>query len=160
MVLEVSATPYNFTFKMWDWGRVGLDGLPRPIHLDDAERNIQWDRRHDWCREQLVNAFEVVAEGVGWREERTGLHELEFIETRRFTATVPTQHSTREHGVHMLNLVDGSAAVVESPTGAWDPFEVHYAETFIVPAAAGEYTVRPRVEGEEIMLLKAYVRAR
>lgn len=160
VVLEVSATPYNFTFKMWDWGRVGLDGLPRPIHIDDAERNIQWDRRHDWCCEQLVNAFEVVAEGVGWREERTGLHELEFIETRRFTASVPTQHSTREHGVHMLNLVDGSAAVVESPTGAWDPFEVHYAETFIVPAAVGEYTVRPLVEGEEIMLLKAYVRAR
>jgi mannose-6-phosphate isomerase class I len=157
VVLEVSATPYNFTFKMWDWGRVGLDGLPRPIHLDDAERNICWDRRTDWCREQLVNAFEEVASGAGWREEHTGLHELEFLETRRITTTVPVVRDATE-GVRMLNLVDGTAALVESPTGAFAPFEVHYAETFIVPAAAGRYVLRPAHAGEKVTLIEARVR--
>ena len=159
VVLEISATPYNFTFKMWDWGRVGLDGLPRPIHLDDAERNIQWDRRTGWCREHLVDAFEDVASGEGWREEHTGLHELEFIETRRITLTTTTTHDTSK-GVHMLNLVDGESCVVESPTGAWEPFVVHYAETFIVPAACGTYTLRPQNEGDQIVVMQAYVRAR
>jgi hypothetical protein len=159
MVLEISATPYNFTFKLWDWNRLGLDGLPRPIHIDDGLANIQWDRTTGWVRENLVNAIETIHEGEDYLEEHTGLHELEFIETRRFTTCGVTEHDARE-GFNMLNLVDGRAAVVESPEDAFEPFVVHYAETFIVPAAAGRYTIRPEHEGDEIMFVKAYVRQR
>lgn len=142
MVLEISATPYIFTFKLWDWGRLGLDGRPRPIHLRHGIANIQWDRTTDWVRRSLINRVEPLRSGDGWREERTGLHELEFIETRRhwFTGTVP--HDT-QGTVHVLNLIEGKQIVVESPTGAFDPFFVNYAETFIVPAALGRYTIRP-----------------
>lgn len=161
MVLEISATPYIFTFKLWDWGRVGLDGLPRPIHLQHGIRNIQWDRTTDWVQSNLVNQFVPVASGDGWREERTGLHEFEFIETRRhwFTGTVP--HDTRDT-VHVLNLVEGDEAVVESPDHAFEPFVVHYAETFIVPAAVGKYTIRPYgpSAGKECGTMLAYVRER
>ncbi|MGC2635631.1 MAG: class I mannose-6-phosphate isomerase [Acidobacteriaceae bacterium] len=142
MVLEISATPYIFTFKLWDWGRVGLDGRPRPIHLRYGEANIQWNRTTEWVRKSLINRVEATASGKGWREERTGLHELEFIETRRhwFTGTVP--HDTNGT-VHVLNLIEGDAAMVESPTSAFAPFVVHYAETFIIPAAVGRYSIRP-----------------
>lgn len=50
MVLEISATPYIFTFKLWDWDRLVLDGLPRPIHLDHAINNIQWNRTTRWVK--------------------------------------------------------------------------------------------------------------
>ena len=159
MVLEISATPYDFTFKMWDWDRLGLDGLPRPIHIEEGLANIQWDRTTGWVRENLVNATYVVHDGDDYLEEHTGLHELEFIETRRFTTCGVTEHDARE-GFNMLNLVDGASAVVESPEDAFEPFVVHYAETFIVPAAAGRYTIRPEHEGDEIMFVKAYVRQR
>lgn len=159
MVLEISATPYNFTFKLWDWDRLGLDGLPRPIHIDDGLANIQWDRTTDWVRENLVNAIEVIHDNDNYREEHTDLHELEFIETRRFTTRGLTEHDATG-GIHMLNLVDGTSAVVESPAGIFSPFVVHYAETFIVPAAAGRYTIRPEHDGDQIMFVKAYVRQR
>jgi mannose-6-phosphate isomerase class I len=161
MVLEISATPYIFTFKLWDWDRLGLDGRPRPIHIDHGARSIQWDRTTSWVERELVGRVEPLAAGPGWRAERTGLHEREFIETRRhwFTGTVP--HDTGG-GVNVLNLVEGEAAVIESPTGAFEPYVVHYAETFIVPAAVGPYTIRPYGPGSpgEHATIKAFVRTR
>jgi hypothetical protein len=159
MVLEISATPFIFTFKLWDWGRPGLDGKPRPIHLDHGISNIDWSRRTGWVRENLIHRVEPLASGLGWREERTGLHELEFIETRRhwFRGAVP--HDTAG-GVNVLNLVQGEEAIVESPRAAFEPFVLHYAETMIVPAAVGEFTIRPhgKAQGTECATIKAYVR--
>jgi mannose-6-phosphate isomerase class I len=161
MVLEISATPYIFTFKMWDWGRMGMDGSPRPIHLEHALRNIQWDRTTKWIANNLVNAVEPLGEGDGWREEHTGLHEREFIETRRHWFTKPVAHSTNG-GVNVLNLCEGQEAVVESPGKQFAPLVVHYAETFIVPAAVGDFTIRPHgpSEGKRCGTIKAFVRIR
>lgn len=158
VVLEISATPYIFTFKLWDWGRMGLNGLPRPIHLDHGLRNIQWCRTTHWVRENLIDREEQVASGDGWREERTGLHALEFIETRRHWFTEPVRHDTQGN-LNVLNLVEGREAVVESPAGAFPPMTIHYAETFIVPAAVGPYTIRPVNQSDEpLATIKAYVR--
>lgn len=157
MVLEISATPNIFTFKMWDWGRMGLDGKPRPINIGHASHVINWSRDTDEILRRHCNCFEPVASGEGWREERTGLHEAEFIETRRHWFTVPVQHDTCD-GVQVFNLIEGAAAVVESPTQAFEPFTVHYAETFIIPASVGRYTIRPLEPGASCGTIKAYVR--
>ena len=159
MVLEISATPYIFTFKLWDWGRVGLDGRPRPVHVEHGKEVIQWDRTTKWCEENLVNAIHEVKRTEDYVEEHTGLHELEFIETRRYWTETITHHDTAGT-VNMLNLVEGREAVVESEEGKFEPFVVHYAETFIVPASTGKYTIRPYGEsiGSKIGIMKAYVR--
>ncbi|MDD4190850.1 MAG: class I mannose-6-phosphate isomerase [Mangrovibacterium sp.] len=159
MVLEISATPYIFTFKLWDWERLGLDGRPRPINIEHAKKVIQWERTTEWTRKNLVNCVEKIAEGDGWLEERTGLHQREFIETRRHWFTKKTEHHTAG-GVHVLCLVEGDAAVVESPAGNFEPFLVNYAEVFIVPAVVGAYTITPADSSGKTRCgtLKAYVR--
>ena len=157
MVLEVSATPYIFTFKLWDWDRVGLDGLPRPIHIDDGEQVIQWDRTTGWVKENLVNHFEVIEKNDQYEEVKTGLHEQEFIETRVITSKEKTFHDMKD-GVNVLNLVDGTSAVIESITNEFPPFTLHYVETIIIPAAVKAYSIRPEKENEEIKFIKAYVR--
>lgn len=159
MVLEISATPYIFTFKLWDWDRLGTDGLPRPIHIEHGEKVIAWERTTKWVEENLVSPVKPVGEGEGWREESTGLHERQFIETRRHWFTEPVIHDTFG-SVNMLNLVDGEEAVVESLNGEFEPFTVHYAETFIIPASVKQYSIRPSGAsvGKEIATIKAYVR--
>ena len=159
MVLEISATPYIFTFKLWDWGRLGLDGRPRPINIGHGKHVIQWDRDEEWIRANILDRVTPVSEGDGWREERTGLHEREFIETRRHWFHKPVIHHTNG-GVNVLNLVEGREVTVDSPSGRFAPFVVHYAETFIVPAAVGAYRITPSGEscGQECATIKAYVR--
>jgi mannose-6-phosphate isomerase class I len=158
VVLEISATPYIFTFKLWDWGRVGLDGKARPIHLEHGLANIVWDRTTEWVRGELVEQVGPIAEGVGWREERTGLHALEFLETRRHWFTAPVAHHT-EGNLNVLNLVEGAVALVTSPGAAFVPFELHHAETVILPASVGEYVISPLAPPESpLATLKAYVR--
>jgi len=159
MVLEISATPYIFTFKLWDWGRLGMDGLPRPINIEHGEKVIDWNRTTSWTKENLVNQVVKVDEGEGWLEEKTGLHEREFIETRRHWFTKKVNHNTNGD-LNVICLIEGSQAIVESPNKAFEPFIVNYAETFIIPAMIRAYTIRPFGEsiGKKIGTLKAFVR--
>ncbi len=159
MVLEISATPYIFTFKMWDWGRMGLDGKPRPINIEHAKKVINWNRDTDFARTELINQISIKNEGDGWCEEHTGLHSTEFIETRRHWFSGPVLHDTAGT-VNVLNLVEGIEAQVTSPSGSFSPFVVHYAETFIIPAVVGKYIISPTQNsaGKELATIKAFIR--
>lgn len=155
MVLEISATPYIFTFKLWDWDRVGLDGIPRPIHLEHGLNNIQWDRNTSWVYTNIVNQGKILSETSSTKIERTGLHSREFIDTLR--VTTENEHIVKmEDSVHVLNLVEGKAALIVSIGNSFEPFEVHYAETFIIPANVKEYIIKPIVG--KISLIIASVR--
>jgi hypothetical protein len=95
--------------------------VARPIHLEHGPANIQWDRTADWVARNLVDRLKPIAAGDGWREESTGLHPLELIETRRHWFTAAVEHET---GVtlNVLNLVEGAAALVEArpmPLSRW-----------------------------------------
>ena len=129
MVLEISSGVYIFTFKLWDWGRLGLDGLPRPVSLEHGFRNIKFEHNTNFVENELVNQFLKVNES----EEITGLHSLQFIESRRYTFETSLIMETKR-GVNVCNLVEGQAMKVVSLDNAFEPFEVHYAETFYIPA--------------------------
>jgi mannose-6-phosphate isomerase class I len=130
MVLEISSCVYIFTFKLWDWGRLGLDGLPRPVSLEHGFKNIQFDRDTDFVNNELVNHIEKISD----TEEITGLHETEFIESRRYTVKDHDVIMDIGDGVNVCNLVEGQEMRVESVDGSFEPYHIHYAETFYVPA--------------------------
>lgn len=158
VVLEISQTPYIFTFKLWDWERLGLDGVPRPVHLAHGEENVNTDFDTTWVQENLINPVETLHKDSERRVEKTGLHELEFIETHRHwfkKEVIVDVHQS----VNMLNLVEGETITVESLNNSFEPFEIHYGETFIVPEAIKEYKlVNQGDQNKEVAVIQAFVR--
>ncbi len=158
-VLQIAATSYIFSLEMWNWKRLSWNSKAKPIRL--APDLVEGQREHDatWMKENLVNHTEPLRTGDGWREEKTGARERNFIETHRCWFTKKVPHDTNG-SVNVINLVAGAEAVIESPTDAFAPYVVHYAETVIVPASVGQYTVRPHgpADGQECVTIKASVR--
>lgn len=61
LMLEVQQNS-NTTYRLYDWDRVGADGKPRKLHLEESLKAIHWDDRG----EPLV-AQELLEEGEGWK---------------------------------------------------------------------------------------------
>ncbi len=151
LVLEISHTPYIFTFKLWDWGRVDLNGKPRPTHIDLGERVLNMDYDTSYVEQHFINQSEVLYDDGMNRIEKTGLPPEQLIDTYRLH--VHHQINLQNHGnLSMFNLVEGENCVVE--VGSFQ-LDVHYAETFIVPAAVEHFTIRC---SEPIKLMRAQVR--
>lgn len=155
-VLEISATPYIFTFKLWDWGRLGLDGLPRPVHIGHGKENIKWNRDTQWAMKNAIHREEVLSDNGQCVIERTGLHEEEFIDTFRYTFCGETEVSLKGSAA-VINLVEGREAWIKSKDGSWAPKKIHYCETFIIPAAAENFLLEA-LEEEKIQVIIAEVR--
>ena len=156
LVLEINTT-WTSTFKLWDWGRLGLDGKPRPINIEHGSHVIQDAYDTDFTADRLISKKNVVDRGNGWVKERSGLMEYEPLRVDRYWTTEPISIESRDH-IKTICVVDGEEAIIESPTGAFEPMPIHYAEAIIVPAAVGRFTVRPygRSEGKKIAFLECY----
>lgn len=151
VVLEISATPYIFTFKLWDWDRVGFNGLPRPIHLTHGFENIDFYKNTEWVTENLVSRFDGSLD-----VQKTGLHPDEPIDTFRYRTSTSNVHNFEERCV-MGNLVSGEKMMISSPTGEFEDYSVNYAETFIIPGDVTEFEIKS-CDGKEIMYLLANIR--
>lgn len=99
------------------------------------------------------NAVVPVASGDGWMEEKTGLHDAEFIETRRHWFSSAVSHRTNG-GVQVLNLIEGRAAVVESPVDAFEPFTVIMLKLSSFRLQSGNILSGPSMQGRVAQLSK------
>jgi mannose-6-phosphate isomerase class I len=136
LVLEISATPYIFTFKMYDWMRLDLEGRPRPLNIARAFENLRFDRAGRSVAEELISRPRVIAQGDGWQLEHLPTHAEHFYDVHRFKIREAVDVSTNG-SCHVLNVVEGDGVVVETSDGMQRQF--HFAETFVIPAAARNY---------------------
>ncbi len=154
LVLEISATPYIFTFKIYDYLRNDLSGNLRHVHLDHAFANVDPTRTTDWVQQNLIPQPELLREGVGWAEYSIGDIEQLFFAIHRLEFTDAIEDQTDGKFV-ALNLVEGDHCEILTPTG--EPVELRFAESIIIPASVNSYVLRNR-SNSACKVVKAFVK--
>ncbi len=127
----------NLTFRLSDWGRLGSDGLPRELHI---EQSLDCT---DFSRGPVDPVVPVVVE-----DRDHSCEELvrcdHFVIRRHATAAPFTLHA--EDTFHILMMLSGSAELAfrdgTTPLAA--------GQTTLLPAALGDVTVRA---AEAVVLL-------
>ncbi len=152
VVLEISATPYLYTLRFYDWLRRDLDGDLRPVHIAHAFANVDGRRRGDALRELMTEPI-VVRRDDGCVELELGRHRDLFFVVHRLDFAETAEDDTADR-FHVLNLVAGEE--VEIVTQRDDVHALSYGETIVVPAAVGRYAIH-RVRGPECKVVKAFV---
>lgn len=154
LVLEISATPYIFTFKMYDWLRLDLNGKPRPINIEHAFKNLDFSRKGSKVAQELIAKPKVILETEGTTCYHLPTHHDHFYDVHRldFDSSVEVQ---TDDVCHVLMLVEGSSVSITTANGS--KMTCQYAETFVVPAAAGSYTIVNQ-SNQQAKVIKAFLK--
>jgi mannose-6-phosphate isomerase class I len=153
VVLEISATPYVYSLRLYDWMRAGLDGTPRAVQLDHAFANLDTRRRGENVTNELVPRATPVRSGAGFAEYVLGRHPELFFAVHRLEIENVADDDT--HGrFHVLNLVEGDEILLRTASGR--EHQLSYAETIVVPASVGAYSL-VRTGRSPAKVVKAFV---
>lgn len=156
LVLEISSAPYIFTFKMYDWVRLDIDGRPRPINIEHGLNNVRFERNGPTVPQTLISRPVVIERNDDYVQEHLPTHPDHFYDVHRYRL-----HAGRSLAIdtadrcHVWMIVEGSHVEVSTADRRRERY--NYLETFILPAAAGRYTLH-NVSDDDLLLVKAFVK--
>ncbi len=133
----------DLTFRLYDWGRVGSDGLPRELHIEPALRCIDFDRG------PVGPVAPTVLESDHTLEEL--VRSPHFV-LRRHRSCEPFTMAQDDEFQVLMSLSGNGHLLWNSEAGGHETIDLPRGQTVLLPAERPEVTVQP--DGE-ITLLEA-----
>lgn len=155
LVLEISSTPYWYTFKLYDYLRPDLNGRPRPINSAHGLAVLDLSRDERWARAHLLAEPALVRSGPGGDEYLIGTNYLVFYAVNRLHVRSEIVEGTHD-SPHILVLTAGRQVwVIGGDTDR--RVRIDYLEALVVPASFGAYRIVNETGGEA-QVLKVYLK--
>lgn len=142
LILEIgSLTVGSYTYKLYDYLRLDIDGVPRPIHTFHGENVLRKERNTTWINNNVVQAPRTVREGKDWRETILGEHDLLYFSLRHLEFEKEIEDDTNGK-FHVLSLVNGQSVIIESIDNPELSYKQNFLDIVVVPASMGRYRIR------------------
>jgi mannose-6-phosphate isomerase len=132
----------DMTYRLDDFGRKGLDGKPRPLHLEKGMAVMRLDA-------PALRDLPVVNLREPWGSHRFVVA-CSYFALEELTLQKRAVFRGREHAVEVLSVLAGAGRI--ETTAGW--LGLHTGDTWLIPPSAGEYRLVPR---EKSRLLRFYV---
>lgn len=142
VVAEVQ-TPSDITYRAYDWGRVGLDGRPRALHIEQSLANIRYDVTEDMIlqpRSQVSGPLGTVT--------RIAACERFVMDLVRLHAGARGQVPPGSMRVWIILSGGGRLVRTDTPTPVTCPFSK--GQTVLIPADSGDLAYDLAAESEWI----------
>jgi mannose-6-phosphate isomerase len=119
----------DLTYRLYDWGRMGLDGAPRPLHV---EKSLAVANLHSLpeIKHTGGNTMPVV-DIVQTPYFATLLHQMNPRNGTRITL------DTQGRQFHILTSIEGKVAIETGDT----QLDMSMGQTALIPACVGRYTL-------------------
>lgn len=142
-IAEIQQTS-DITYRIYDYGRKGLDGKPRQLHTEQAKDAIDYKVYPDYRTDYKPSKNQ----------------EVEVVDCKYFTTSV---YELDKPLVKDLSTIDsfmvvictkGSGTLSTEPSGK-DGLTIRQGETVLIPATEKEVTFTP---AEQLTLVTSYIR--
>ncbi|OQY28800.1 MAG: hypothetical protein B6244_05795 [Candidatus Cloacimonetes bacterium 4572_55] len=144
LLLEIQQNS-NVTFRIYDWGRLGLDGKPRPLHIREALQVVDYEITEAEFR-PAPQSFSHNGSAY------SRLTDCDYFVIERFQVdSLLSMPRIRGKFEAIINL--SHPCQLESPDNAFDPVELKTGEVALLPASVRDY----HISGKKCEIIRTYV---